>query len=154
MRLSGLMSGICVAVCVLAAPLLAADDIPGPVPLPPPAAPDAAAVAPPPPEVTPQAPDALAVLRGLNEEDVLARLGNPTLARGEGLGAMWTYVGTRCSLFVFFSAPAPGTPRLFSGATVGPRQRGERPLPLEECLAQWLPPSAPPEHPTGGFRPS
>jgi hypothetical protein len=81
---------------------------------------------------------------GLMEADtteVRTKLGAPDVARGEGAGAMWTYRLPDCALFVFFKAPkhAPADAGArVSGAASGPRVRGQRPLPVNECIAEAM----------------
>jgi hypothetical protein len=73
--------------------------------------------------------------------EVRTRLGAPDVARGEGAGAMWTYRLPDCALFVFFKAPkhAPAdAPARVSGAASGPRVRGQRPLPVNDCIAEAM----------------
>ena len=75
------------------------------------------------------------------EADVRIRLGTPDVARAEGSGAMWTYSLPDCALFIFFRAPkggAPDAPARVSGAASGPRVRGQRPLPVNACIAEAM----------------
>ena len=76
-------------------------------------------------------------LLSLSETEARARLGLPDIAREEGAGAMWTYRLQDCALFVFFRAPG-GQALKVSGATSGPRQRGQTPIPVQACIAQAL----------------
>ena len=75
------------------------------------------------------------------QSDVRTRLGAPDVARAEGSGAMWTYSLPDCALFIFFrmpkGAPADASPRV-SGAASGPRVRGQRPLPVNDCIAEAM----------------
>ncbi len=80
-------------------------------------------------------------LMAADQGEVRARIGAPDVARGEGAGAMWTYRLPDCALFVFFrtakNAPADAPARV-SGAASGPRVRGQRPLPVNDCIAQAM----------------
>ena len=104
---------------------------PGPRPEPP--RPEVATAKPPPSQ-----------FHGLMAQDqsaVRTRLGDPDVARGEGSGAMWTYRLPDCALFIFFHAPkgtVPETGARVSGAASGPRVRGQRPLPVNECIAEAM----------------
>lgn len=106
---------------------------PKPKPAPPPApAPVVQAVpAPPPRPLTPT----LATLISASEDDVKARLGVPDIARREGTSALWTYAWPDCALMVFFRSPDGRTLRV-SGATAGPRRRGQAAPTVDACLAQ------------------
>jgi hypothetical protein len=80
---------------------------------------------------------------GLMAQDqtaVRTRLGDPDVARGEGSGAMWTYRLPDCALFIFFKGPkgAPDAGSRVSGAASGPRVRGQRPLPVNDCIAEAM----------------
>ena len=74
-------------------------------------------------------------LAALSETQARARLGAPDIARSEGAGAMWTYRLPDCALFVFFRSSA-GQPLRVSGASAGPRTRGQTPLSVEACIAE------------------
>ena len=99
------------------------------------AAPDA----PPPPKPEPPRPavpvSTYGGLYGLGEQETRARLGAPDVAREEGAGAMWTYRQRDCALMVFFRSDNGG-PMKVSGATSGPRRRGDTPASLEACVAE------------------
>jgi hypothetical protein len=101
----------------------------------PPSRPDAAAG----PEAADREPpgpaQAFGGLAALNEAQARVRLGPPDIARGEGAGAMWTYRLPDCALFVFFRSAA-GQPLRVSGASAGPRRRGQTPPSVEACIAQ------------------
>ena len=97
---------------------------------------DAADDTPPPMEAPPSAP-VYGGLRSLSETEARSRLGAPDIARNEGAGAMWTYRLADCALFVFFRAPG-GQPLKVSGASSGPRSRGQTPIPVESCIAEGL----------------
>jgi hypothetical protein len=71
---------------------------------------------------------------------VRERLGDPDVARAEGGGAFWTYRLPHCALFVFFHVGPKGL--RVSGASTGPRRRGEPLLSVPACLAST---AAPPE---------
>ena len=76
-------------------------------------------------------------LMGAAEADVSARLGKPEVSRAEGAGAMWTYRLPDCALFLFFRAGAGAGQTLHvSGASAGPRSRGQTPLAVEACIAE------------------
>jgi hypothetical protein len=98
------------------------------------AAPETAAVKPPPAQP-------FHGLMAADQAEVKTRLGSPDVARGEGAGAMWTYRLPDCALFVFFRGPkgASGdTVVRVSGAASGPRVRGQKPLPVNDCIAQAM----------------
>jgi hypothetical protein len=75
------------------------------------------------------------------ETDVRTRLGTPDVVRAEGSGAMWTYSLPNCALYIFFKTPkgasAAGSLHV-SGAAAGPRVRGQRPLPVNDCIAEAM----------------
>ena len=80
-------------------------------------------------------------LMAQDQEAVRTRLGAPDVARDEGSGAMWTYRLPDCALFIFFRGPKGGAPDIasrVSGAASGPRVRGQRPLPVNECIAEAM----------------
>jgi hypothetical protein len=64
---------------------------------------------------------------------VRARLGDPDVARAEGKGAFWTYRLPHCALFLFFREGPKGL--RISGASTGPRRRGEPAMSVSACLA-------------------
>jgi hypothetical protein len=75
------------------------------------------------------------------QTEVRTRLGAPDVARSEGSGAMWTYRLPDCALYIFFRAPkgaSADTPARVSGAASGPRVRGQRPLPVNDCIAEAM----------------
>jgi hypothetical protein len=80
------------------------------------------------------APTGVAGLLQKSEADVRARLGDPQIARREAGGAMWTYRGETCALFVFFKAQGREGLRV-SGAAAGPRQRGQANPNVDACIA-------------------
>ncbi len=63
---------------------------------------------------------------------VRERLGDPDVARAEGAGAFWTYRLPHCALFLFFHDGPKGL--RVSGASTGPRRRGEPLLSVSACL--------------------
>jgi hypothetical protein len=73
--------------------------------------------------------------------EVRTRLGSPDVVRAEGSGAMWTYSLPNCALYIFFRTPkgasADGALHV-SGAASGPRVRGQRPLPVNDCIAEAM----------------
>lgn len=78
---------------------------------------------------------------------VRARLGDPDVARAEGKGGFWTYRLPHCALFLFFHEGPKGL--RVTGASTGPRKRGEPLLEVRACLAsavQLPPPDIGPEH--------
>ena len=80
-------------------------------------------------------------------EQVKARLGDPDVARLEGKGGFYTYRLPHCALFVFFHETGKGM--RVSGASTGPRKRGEPVQDVRACLAsavQLPPPDIGPEH--------
>jgi hypothetical protein len=64
---------------------------------------------------------------------VRERLGDPDVSRAEGKGAFWTYRLPNCALFVFFHESSRGL--RVTGASTGPRKRGEPPMTVQQCLA-------------------
>lgn len=64
---------------------------------------------------------------------VRERLGDPDVSRAEGKGAFWTYRLPNCALFVFFHESPRGL--RVTGASTGPRKRGEPPMTVQQCLA-------------------
>jgi hypothetical protein len=80
-------------------------------------------------------------LASITEADARARLGPPDIARTDGAGAMWTYRLPDCALFIFFRSTA-GQPLRVSGASAGPRRRGQPPAPIETCVAEASQPRA------------
>ncbi len=64
---------------------------------------------------------------------VRERLGDPDVARAEGKGAFWTYRLPHCALFLFFHEGPKGL--RVTGASTGPRRRGEPLLSVPACLA-------------------
>ncbi len=64
---------------------------------------------------------------------VRARLGEPSIARAEGKGAIWTYRAPRCALYIFFREDGG---LKVSGAAVGPRKRGVAAPDLDTCLVE------------------
>ena len=80
-------------------------------------------------------------LMAADQTEVRARIGAPDVARSEGAGAMWTYRLPDCALFVFFRGPkgAPAdAPARVSGAASGPRVRGQKPLQVNDCIAEGM----------------
>jgi hypothetical protein len=81
-----------------------------------------------------RSPGAAVSIAGFSEAQVRAKFGEPGVARREAGGAMWTYAGESCALFVFFQPQGREGLRV-SGASAGPRQRN-RPTPdIEACIA-------------------
>ena len=64
---------------------------------------------------------------------VRERLGDPDVARAEGKGAFWTYRLPHCALFLFFHEGPKGL--RVTGASTGPRRRGEPAPSVAACLA-------------------
>jgi hypothetical protein len=98
---------------------------------PPPVAAAPVRPAPPPPPAHPT----LATLVSASDEEVKSKLGTPDIARKEGASAMWTYSWRDCALLVFFKSPDGRTLRV-SGASAGPRRRGQATPTVDACLAQ------------------
>ena len=73
-------------------------------------------------------------LVGDSEAEVRALLGEPHVAWREDKAAMWTYRGGACALYVYFRAAGREGMRV-TGASAGPRRRGEPAPGLEACLA-------------------
>lgn len=90
-----------------------------------------------------------------DREEAAARelIGEPLIARSEGLGAMWTYQQPDCVLFVFFTSAAPGEPHRLSAISSGPRRRGDRVPPADECLAAQMATANPEPAHKGTHRP-
>lgn len=89
----------------------------------------------------PAAPQQFHGLMAAGESDVRSRLGAPDVVRAEGSGAMWTYTLPSCALYIFFKTPKGATADSglhVSGAASGPRVRGQRPLPVNDCIAQAM----------------
>ena len=94
----------------------------------------AAAPAPLPVPAAPLIPS-LATLVSNSEDDVKAKLGVPDIARREGASALWTYAWPDCALLVYFKSPDGRTLRV-SGASAGPRRRGQATPTVDACIAQ------------------
>jgi hypothetical protein len=86
--------------------------------------------APPPAPAVPS----LATLISASDDDVKTKLGVPDIARREGASAMWTYAWPDCALMVFFRSPDGRTLRV-SGASAGPRRRGQQAPTVDACIA-------------------
>ena len=80
--------------------------------------------------------DGLGKLFAATPAQVRARFGDPDVSRSEGKGAFWTYRMPNCALFLFFQDGAKGL--RVSGASTGPRKRGEPTPTVEACLAQAI----------------
>lgn len=74
---------------------------------------------------------------GSDEAAVRARLGEPTLARAEGAGAMWTYVTEACALHMFFRLDRDGRMKV-NAAGAGPRRRADATPDVDACVAGAL----------------
>lgn len=74
---------------------------------------------------------------GSDEAAVRARLGEPTLARAEGAGAMWTYVTDACALHMFFRLDRDGRMKV-NAAGAGPRRRTDTTPDVDVCVARAL----------------
>ena len=74
-------------------------------------------------------------LVGKSEAEVRAWLGAPDVARREDRSAMWTYRNGSCALYVYFRA-AGREGLQATGASAGPRRRGEASPGVEACLAE------------------
>ena len=72
-------------------------------------------------------------LAGRSEAEVRAWLGAPDVARREDRAAMWTYRTSGCALYVYFRA-AGREGLQATGASAGPRRRGEPSPGVEACL--------------------
>ena len=81
-------------------------------------------------------PEPLGKLFAATPAQVRARFGDPDVSRSEGKGAFWTYRMPHCALFLFFQDGAKGL--RVSGASTGPRKRGEPAPTVEACLAQAI----------------
>ena len=73
-------------------------------------------------------------LVGTSEAEVRANLGPPDVARREDRSAMWTYRTTTCALYVYFRA-AGREGLQATGASAGPRRRGEPAPGVDACVA-------------------
>ena len=80
--------------------------------------------------------DPLGKLFAATPAQVRARFGDPDVSRSEGKGAFWTYRMPNCALFLFFQDGPKGL--RVSGASTGPRKRGEPTPTVEACLAQAI----------------
>ena len=76
-----------------------------------------------------------AAMVGLDETRLKAAIGQPSLARNEGQGAMWTYRLRSCALHVFLARDAAGALRV-KGASAGPLKRGAVTPPVDACVAE------------------
>ena len=81
-------------------------------------------------------PEPLGKLFAATPAQVRARFGDPDVSRSEGKGAFWTYRMPNCALFLFFQDGPKGL--RVSGASTGPRKRGEPTPTVEACLAQAI----------------
>jgi hypothetical protein len=81
-------------------------------------------------------PAPLGTLLHATPAEVRARFGDPDVSRSEGKGAFWTYRMPHCALFLFFKDGAKGL--RVSGASTGPRKRGEPAPTVQACLAQAI----------------
>jgi len=77
--------------------------------------------------------DGLGRLLRATPATVRERLGDPDVARAEGKGAFWTYRLPHCALFLFFREGPKGL--RVTGASTGPRRRGESAPTVAACLA-------------------
>ena len=77
----------------------------------------------------------VAAMVGLDETRLKAAIGQPSLARNEGQGAMWTYRLRSCALHVFLARDAAGALRV-KGASAGPLKRGAATPPVDACVAE------------------
>jgi hypothetical protein len=75
----------------------------------------------------------LGALFHASPERVRARLGDPDVSRAEGKGGFWTYRLPHCALFLFFHEGPKGM--RVTGASTGPRKRGEPSPSVPVCLA-------------------
>jgi hypothetical protein len=112
-----------------------------------------AAVAAPQPEPAVADPKLFEQVKDREEAAARELIGDPLIARAEGLGAMWTYQQPDCVLFVFFTSAAPGEPRRLSAISSGPRRRGDVVPPPEECLAAQMASANPEPAHKGTHRP-
>ena len=76
-----------------------------------------------------------AAMVGLDETRLKAAIGQPSLARNEGQGALWTYRLRSCALHVFLARDAAGALRV-KGASAGPLTRGAVTPPVDACVAE------------------
>ncbi len=76
-----------------------------------------------------------AAMVGLDETRLKAAIGQPSLARNEGQGALWTYRLRSCALHVFLARDAAGALRV-KGASAGPLKRGAATPPVDACVAE------------------
>lgn len=108
--------------------------VPGAVPPPSAAAPGTTVYAPPPAVLPPRPALPPMSLTGRSDAQVRAQLGEPDVARREAGGALWTYASDSCALLVFFQVQGREGLRV-TGASAGPRQRGQGTPELEACIA-------------------
>lgn len=76
-----------------------------------------------------------AAMVGLDEARLKAAIGQPSLARNEGQGALWTYRLRSCALHVFLARDAAGALRV-KGASAGPLKRGAATPQVDACVAE------------------
>lgn len=76
-----------------------------------------------------------AAMVGLDETRLKAAIGQPSLARNEGQGALWTYRLRSCALHVFLARDSAGALRV-RGASAGPLKRGAATPPVDACVAE------------------
>jgi len=104
-----------------------------------PPTPAAAAAAPAPPAKPPEPPKpvipTLATLMSVPDAEVKTTLGVPDITHREEKSAMWTYTWQDCALMVFFKSDDGRVFRV-SGATAGPRRRGQAAPGVDACLAE------------------
>lgn len=70
---------------------------------------------------------------GDTDSALLRTHGQPSLAQAEEGGAMWTYRGQTCVLFVFFERAENGILKV-KGASSGPVRRGATAPPVDQCV--------------------
>ena len=74
-------------------------------------------------------------LVGRSEAQLRAELGPPHVARREDRAAMWTYRTGSCALYVYLRAAGREGLQV-TGASAGPRRRGEAAPGVDACLAE------------------
>lgn len=87
------------------------------------------------PGIAPPGPMNAAALVGFDEVRLKAALGQPSLARNEGQGSLWTYRLRTCALHVFLARDTAGALRV-KGAASGPLVRGAPTPAVDACIAE------------------
>jgi hypothetical protein len=76
-----------------------------------------------------------AALIGFDEARLKNVLGQPFLARDEGLGSLWTYRLRSCALHIFLARDEAGVLKVKGGSS-GPLTRGAASPSVDACVAE------------------